>query len=152
MNYSLIKKAMASVGHVVTKGEAWAASDAAAFRDFAHFTLGIPHDAAHGILMFHAHFEDAWTKIKSLAGHPTAATPVEVPAPVAVEPAPAAPVTTPVASVTTSVAEAAPATPAPVESAAPATETAADETAAPAKETETPPVAVQTMNVSGTEA
>lgn len=57
MNYANLKKAMAAVGHVVSEGEHWLAADTAAFRDFAHFTLGITHDIAHRVLQFPEHFE-----------------------------------------------------------------------------------------------
>jgi len=137
MNYSLIKKAMVAAGHVVTAGEHWAASDAAAFRDFAHFTLGVAHDAAHGILMFPAHFEATWKKIAALAGHHETVTPVPAAAPVE-----------PQAATEPAAAPAAVVEPVVVEPAAePVAETAPAEQAP-----ETPPAetSAMTMDVSGT--
>lgn len=55
--YEKIKAAMAEAGHVVSEGEHWAAQDAAKFRDFCHFTLGVSSDLAHHILAFPAEFE-----------------------------------------------------------------------------------------------
>lgn len=83
MNYTPIKKAMLAIGHVVSDGEQWLASDIAAFRDFAHFTLGVAHDECQAILQYPDHFASHWARIHEMAGMPAAAAaPIEPPAPV----------------------------------------------------------------------
>lgn len=98
MNYSPIKKAMLAIGHVVSEGEQWLATDVAAFRDFAHFTLGIAHDKCHAILQYPEHFVDHWARIHELAGSEPAAAPIET-APV-LPVAAAAPIEAPVVTET----------------------------------------------------
>ncbi len=69
MDYSQIKQAMAECGHVVTEGADWAAADAAAFRTFAHFTIGVAHDVAHQLLQFPEHFEAEWRRLAATMHH-----------------------------------------------------------------------------------
>lgn len=66
--YELIKNAMRKAGHEVSEGEEWGAKEIALFRDYAHFSLGVAHDVAHGIYMFPRHFQAAWEKIAEHAG------------------------------------------------------------------------------------
>lgn len=47
INYASIKAAMIAAGYKATEGEGWAAADAAEFRTFSHFVLGIDHNDAH---------------------------------------------------------------------------------------------------------
>ncbi len=63
--YADIKTAMQAKGHPVSAGDAWTISDSSQFRDFAHFTLGVPQAIAHHILSFPASFKDAVAKIMS---------------------------------------------------------------------------------------
>lgn len=95
MNYTPIKKAMLAIGHTVSDGEQWLASDIAAFRDFAHFTLGVAHDKCHGILQYPEHFVGHWTRIHELAGSTPSAAPV-IPTPVVAPIEPPTPVEIPV--------------------------------------------------------
>lgn len=84
MNYTPIKKAMLAIGHKVSEGDAWLATDLAAFRDFAHFTLNIPNDKCHAILQYPEQFPVVWAQINSLAGDTIElAAPIDIPEPAA---------------------------------------------------------------------
>lgn len=50
--YATLKAAMKSAGHAVSEGEQWLATDAAHFRDYCHFTLGVAEHVAHEIIAF----------------------------------------------------------------------------------------------------
>lgn len=63
MDYSRIKAAMAEFGHKVSEGTEWTPADAAAWRTFSHFTLGVAHDVAHYLIQFPEHFENELTRL-----------------------------------------------------------------------------------------
>lgn len=58
MNYQALKNAMAAVGHKVSEGEHWLVSDAAQFRDFCRFSLGVSEQIAHHVLQYPDQFEN----------------------------------------------------------------------------------------------
>lgn len=61
--YAMLKQMMAAKGFTVSNGDGWSAADAAQFRDFAVFVMGMPHDEAYRVTTHPEDFRDQLTAL-----------------------------------------------------------------------------------------